>query len=257
MHAESKTFPRQLFTTLTLAIIILLGGGIWFYHAEQSAERRQVEKQLAAIAHLKVEQLATWRSERLADAAVLAESPFLAKVVTRFLNGTNDDNTSELRSFFHSLQRHYRYEDILLVDPLGQVHLSLKEKIHGGGYVAALEEAIGDRKPVFVDLHSEGHDAAPHISVVAPIFAGSGQMQPLLGAIVLINDATQFLYPMIQSWPTPSRDRGNALGPPRRRCRPVFKRAPSPAGYGAQAAYSADKDGCPRRYGGARSRRCG
>ena len=205
MHAESKKFSRLLFASLMLAIIVLFGGGIWYYHAEQSAERRQAEKHLATIAHLKVEQIDTWRSERLADAAVLTESPFLVNVVTRFLTGINDGNTSELRSFFHSLQMHYRYEDILLVDPLGQVHLSVKEKFHGSGYVAALAQALGDRKPAFVDLHREGHGAAPHISVVAPIFAGSGQMEPLLGAIILINDATQFLYPLIQSWPTPSQ----------------------------------------------------
>ncbi len=62
MHAESKTFSRLLFATLAMAIIALLGGGIWYYHAEQSAERQQAEKQLATIAHLKVEQLDTWRS---------------------------------------------------------------------------------------------------------------------------------------------------------------------------------------------------
>ena len=41
--------------------------------------------------------------------------------------------------------------------------------------------------------------------MVAPIFAGDGQATRPLGAIILVNDATQFLYPLIQSWPTPSK----------------------------------------------------
>ena len=69
----------------------------------------------------------------------------------------------------------------------------------------ALAEALRKRKPVFTDLYTEAQHPAPSISVIAPLFAGDGQAAPPLGAIILINDATQFLYPLIQSWPTPSK----------------------------------------------------
>ncbi len=204
MNAERKTLFVWFLAALAMAGIVMLGGGIWFYRVEQSAGWQQAEKQLATIGQLKVNQIEAWRSERLADAAMLTENPFLAKSVNRFFTDSSEGNTEDLSKFFHNLQRHYHYEDILLVDHEGQVHFSLKKEPHGSGYQAALAEAIGELKPVFTDLHTEAHDSAPHISVVAPIFADSRQAESPLGAIILVSDATQFLYPLIQSWPTPS-----------------------------------------------------
>jgi hypothetical protein len=204
MHAEANMFPRWLLAAITAACIVLLGGGAWYYQVEQAAGRQLAEKQLAAIAHLKVNQIVVWRSERLGDAAVITDSPFLARGVGRFLADPNGAHTEELRSYFRSLQKHYQYSDILLVSPEGQVLLSQQSSAHGNGYAAALAEALRERKPVFTDLHNDALHSSPHISVVAPIFAGAGQAAAPLGAIVLLSDATQFLYPLIQSWPTPS-----------------------------------------------------
>ena len=44
----------------------------------------------------------------------------------------------------------------------------------------------------------------PHISVVTPLFNPQGDPTPI-GAVILICDAARFLYPLIQSWPTPSK----------------------------------------------------
>lgn len=54
-------------------------------------------------------------------------------------------------------------------------------------------------------MHSETEDLGPHISVVAPLFPGTGHDQKPLAAVILVSDAAQFLYPLIQSWPTPSK----------------------------------------------------
>lgn len=204
MHAEANMFPRWLLAAITAACIFLVGGSAWYYQVEQAAGRQLAEKQLAAIAHLKVNQMVSWRSERLADAAVITDSLFLARGVGRFLADPNGVHTEELRSYFRSLQKHYQYSDILLVSPEGQVLLSQQSSAHGNGYAAALAEALREHKPVFTDLHNDELHSSPHISVVAPIFAGDGQAAAPLGAIVLLSDATQFLYPLIQSWPTPS-----------------------------------------------------
>ena len=81
----------------------------------------------------------------------------------------------------------------------------MKTRRTHSGYAAVLTEALRKRKPVFTDLYTEETQQNPHISVVAPIFTSDAQTAPPLGAIVLVNDATQFLYPMIQSWPMPSK----------------------------------------------------
>jgi len=204
MQIETNTLPRWMIVIPVLALLVVLAGGAWLYRVEQATGWQQAEKQLAAIAHLKVHQIVTWRGERLGDAALLTESPFLARGVARFTTDPNGGNTEELRTYFRSLRTHYHYADILLVDPGGQVRLSLNPDAHGEGYGAALADALRRRQPVFTDLHIDERHSEPHISVVAPIFAGAGPAAPPLGAVILVCDATQFLYPLIQSWPTPS-----------------------------------------------------
>jgi two-component system cell cycle sensor histidine kinase/response regulator CckA len=57
---------------------------------------------------------------------------------------------------------------------------------------------------VLTDLRAGPGDLLPRIDTIAPFFAGTGETSDLAGAVVLQNDARQFLYPLIQSWPTPS-----------------------------------------------------
>ena len=108
---------------------------------------------------------------------------------------------------FRSLQKQYRYHDILLVDPDGRVRLSLKgyAGTHHAGAAAALALAFRQRRPVLTELHTEKDDPTPHIGVVAPLFPHPGEASSAVGAVVLVSDAREFLFPLIQSWPVPSR----------------------------------------------------
>jgi PAS domain S-box-containing protein len=190
---------------LSLIVPAVLIGGAWFYYDQEQSIRIEVEKQLTSIARLKVNQIVAWRAERLADAAVLAESPLLAQAVARFMADPRSEVAEELRRRFGSLQNQYHYADVLLVDPEGQVRLGLTENLDGHrADTASLTAALRDRKPVFIDLHISETDARPCLDVVAPLFAGNGQAQTPLGAVILVSDARKFLYPLIQSWPTPS-----------------------------------------------------
>jgi len=209
--APAKLVLRRLLPPLvitSLIVLALLIGGAWFYHDQEQSIRKEVERQLATIVHMKVKEITAWRAERLADAAVFAESPLIAQGVARFMADPRPEAAEELRGHFRSLQNHYHYTDILLVDAEGQGRLGLTEHsdlsdMHRPDRVA-LTAAVRDRKPVFVDLHICETHARPHLSVVAPFFAGNGQAQTPLGAVILTSAASEFLYPLLQSWPTPS-----------------------------------------------------
>ena len=55
------------------------------------------------------------------------------------------------------------------------------------------------------DLHAGPADLPPHIDVVAPLFSETRKTKDPVGAVIFQLDARQFLYPLIQFWPTPSR----------------------------------------------------
>jgi PAS domain S-box-containing protein len=202
-----KPFPRWMIVALMSAFAFLLVGGFWFYHSQKQAVQRAAIEQLDLIGGLKADQVAVFRKERLADASVLMESPFLARGVAVYLTNSREENVQPILSHFRSLQTHYPYSEILLVDVEGRCLLSRsgKNNIAYSGYKQALVKALQESKPVFSELHIEEQTRQPKFSVVAPLYVDAKPDESPLGAIVLVCEASQFLYPLLQSWPTPSK----------------------------------------------------
>ena len=204
---RKRSFPRWLAVASLLAIVAVATGGAWLYRTQEEYLSQQAETELQGIAHLKADQIAAWRQERLADAAVLMESPFLAEQVARFMASPHAENAKDMLTRFRSLQERYHYFDVLLADSGGQVRLRVGgDHIHLCPALAqSLAEALRERRPVLTDIDAGAGELPPHVSVIAPIFAKSGAAGEQIGAIILLADAQEFLYPLIQSWPTPSR----------------------------------------------------
>ncbi|MDA8140480.1 MAG: ATP-binding protein [Desulfobacteraceae bacterium] len=199
-------FPRWMIIAHVAALLGLVAGGAWFYHRQALSVQGAAEAQLASIGQLKADQIAAWRAERLADAAVLTESPFLAQAVARFLADAREDNAQSLLVRFRSLQANYNYANILLVNPQGRVLLNLDRAVELQEECKTfLAAALHERKPILTELFTGGSMPSPHLGVMAPIFDGERLDGPPLGAIIMVCDASRFLYPLIQSWPTPSK----------------------------------------------------
>ena len=104
---------------MSLLLMTLLVGGIWFYHIQEQAMQQKVEEDLISIARLKVDQIVRWRNDQLHDATAIQKQSFLLDSITRFLTDPSLDNTNNLRARFHNLAEQQSYADILLVDLLG------------------------------------------------------------------------------------------------------------------------------------------
>jgi PAS domain S-box-containing protein len=197
--------PAWLLAVVGLALAGLLTGGFWFLRDQELHLKRGAEDEILSIANLKVDQLVQWRNERLGDAAVLARNPFFREGLQGWLDHPSQNEAESLLRWFRSLQVHYNYSDVLLVDSLGQVRLSLSGR--RGGLHAEVSEALATAMHSggarLSDLHVGPGGLPPHLDAVAPILA-EGTREPL-GGLVLRSDARQFLYPMLQAWPVPSR----------------------------------------------------
>ena len=203
--AKQKT-RYGIVVVMGAAFAVLLAGGFWYYRSEQQLVRRKAVETLVSIGRLKTDEIADWRSARLGIASVLAENPFLRETVSHFLINRDDESAERLRAFFNSLRAHLDYTDILLVDAKGVECLSLLNRAAGHrGYLKTLADATQARKPVLGELHMEENNSAPHISAVAPVFSDDRPEAPLLFALVLVNDASRYLFPLIKSWPTLSQ----------------------------------------------------
>jgi two-component system, cell cycle sensor histidine kinase and response regulator CckA len=205
-HSDMKSFPRWLIVASGLAMLALIGGGYWFYLYQEQDLRQKSEANLQAAVQLKVNQIEEWRSEQLRDAAANMKSPLFTEAVERFLAESSTELADKILSQFRAMEELFHYRDVMLVDRDGQVRLSLSKHVGSLHEDAArsLAEALREKKPVLSDLHVGPADLPAHIDVVAPLFSETRKAEKPVGAVIIQLDARQFLYPLIQFWPTPS-----------------------------------------------------
>jgi PAS domain S-box-containing protein len=199
-------WTRWMKTVIPVLLFAFVFGGGWFYHVQKQTIRQMIETNLSAVARLKADQIAAWREERLQEAAVLQEDPFLNMNAANFLAEPANENAMDLRAYFDSIARHWNYNNVLLTDLEGNVRLSLREQVDANfGETSVIANAVRDQKPALSDLHMDAQHPTPHISVVAPLFTGKGQTPEAVGAVILVCDASRLLFPLIQFWPTPTK----------------------------------------------------
>lgn len=204
MGKEAAT--KGIWAGLSGAMLALVIGGIWLLRTHEAGLKGRVEEDLVAVARLKVSQIVQWRRERLADAAVLMETPPLAEAIRLWLEKEGPDRRDQILAYFRALAQHYNYNDVSLVDPGGWVRLSLagyEGRVHEE-VLEAMTTAFQLGRPSLTDLHEGPRGLPTHTDVVAPVFLTEGETRRPLAAVVLRNHALDFLYPLIQSWPIPS-----------------------------------------------------
>ncbi len=199
---HQSAFSVQVLILCTILTLIIVG--IWFYRVQKQVMDQKVENDLTTIARLKADQIFKWRNEQLRTASALKENRFLLTSVEHFLSDQNSNNFNELSSRLDAVARQENYSGILIVDTKGHVLFNQR----GHGVLAkecqpALDAALQTRDPVLTDIYADPQDGSLNISVVAPLYSESGRR--ILGCLVLITNASQNLYPLVQYWPTPSK----------------------------------------------------
>jgi two-component system, cell cycle sensor histidine kinase and response regulator CckA len=198
---NTRRFWMVVFALISLGII---GGGLAYYRYQQNQIRQDLYEDLATIADFKIKLIEGWRRERLGDANSMTRSPFLRQAVATWLQdpGTSGVQSSLLELFKH-LQESYGYENILLVAPTGKILLSLRPHPASlaPGAKRSLDEAISGRQAILGDLFLCLEDDRISLDAAAPILDPQGR---ILAVVLLVINPRDTLYPLIQTWPTPS-----------------------------------------------------
>jgi signal transduction histidine kinase len=201
-----KRIPWHLILIFLLLSLGILGAGYFYYDYQRAYLKQAKLNELTAIDDLKINQIVDWRKERLADATMIMGDHFFAARVQDWLAGKASPGLKdEILKYLKSLLV-YQYQNIALLDPKGRVRLSVLEERSPGTYTKTLAlEAMQTRKPVFSDLYRPDGAQAVQLSILVPILLPYGTEEVSVGAVLLRIDPHQFFYPLIQSWPTPSR----------------------------------------------------
>ncbi len=208
-----------LVAVFLLSVLAFSSAGVLYFKRLQTNFVQTRREQLSVIADLKVRQIVNWRRDVLSDTAIVFVAPFFARPVAEFLaNPSAPGSRAEVESWLGLLQRHYQFDQAQLIDANRKVRFSapagnptldphLDEKV---------AEALRTGQVVICDLHRSPSDSAVHMHLLVPVVAAAagppvpGRPLPRPGNQVVavlefrINPYTD-LYPLIQSWPAPSR----------------------------------------------------
>ncbi len=193
-----------IFGILSVGIIL---AGVFYYRNYERRFRSEVERQLSAIAELKVSELVQWRKERFADANILYQNaPFSALVQRFFENPEDTDALRQLRVWLSKFRLHYQYDRIFLLDASGGERMAVPDLPEPLAPHLAQDELVclDSGQVSFLGFHRDGSEGPAHLSLLVPILDVPGHSRPI-GLLVFRIDPGIYLYPLISHWPTPSR----------------------------------------------------
>ncbi|MHC1781307.1 MAG: diguanylate cyclase [Anaerolineaceae bacterium] len=199
-----KIPDRVLFAMLALTALGLILGGYLFYKEKSNQVHAEKISDLKFITTLKVNQIIDWRRERLIDARMDTEWLMAESRAMEWLSAPHSGAAEEeIYTQVHAMAELQGYHDMFIANPAGEVLLSLDpalEKLYPETR-KTMDEAAANGEAVFGDFFLQPDSQKVFLDIVSPIQDGS---DALLGFFILRIDPQEYLYPLIQSWPTPS-----------------------------------------------------
>ena len=194
-----------LFSVITTGAVLV---GILYYNYQKKNLLTEKQLELSAIADLKIRQITQWRLDRIGNANFLGENTLLVERMSKFV--TQPDLKPLRKNVLQSLKsliENFDYKSALLLDTLGNVRLGypLQDTLVGDHLRPLLSVVIKSRKVLLTDLHRANIVSFVHIDLIVPLVDRSVDYTRVLGLLALRIDPQKVLYPLIKSWPTPSK----------------------------------------------------
>jgi PAS domain S-box-containing protein len=193
------------FLILIFSVIIIVAANLFYLNIQRNIHKEKA-KDLATISQFKINELIQWRKERFADIKLFSNSTFFGNAVLEHIEDRPDsDRTNYLLERISIPKEEYGYQSVFLVTPEYQLLLSSTPSKSSIGHklMQKIDASISTGQTTSTDFYFSEKDSTIYYDIIAPI-AASGQSIPI-AAIVFRIDPARYLYPLIQSWPTPSK----------------------------------------------------
>jgi len=195
------TLPLALLSALIIGITVTLSLNTFEQRKAAEVERMQ------AVSLLKTEQIASWLQERLSDARLMQNSPFLADAYQRWRQQGDTASRDRLFERLGAYRKEGVFQGIVLLDEHGiqlwKTSDSAREKNYQivatdrVRFLAAVARENVSRIGPYLDTAGRNH-----LDYVVRLTQQGGQPGPV---IVLHSDAGNFFPVALGAWPVPSR----------------------------------------------------
>ncbi|HPC99176.1 MAG TPA: ATP-binding protein [Bacteroidales bacterium] len=188
--------------------LIVIAGGIFYYSYLQKEADEKVNEELSAIADLKAGQIERWMKERVGDGHLLMKNKMVSEAVDDLISGKHSGYfTDYLRSLMEAYRVSYVYRILRLADSQIRILMASPsgDSLIGNPAGRDVAKAISENRLIISDFHSSPVIPYPHIDMVVPIRRNKEVDTSAFAAMVFVISPQETLYPLIESWPTPSK----------------------------------------------------
>lgn len=198
----TRSSTKLIIIYLLITILVLLTGIRYYYHQKEEI-RNDRYSELSVVSDLKRKQILNWRMERIGDAFSISQSKiFTSTIVKWFSNPLNMGLRDEILSHLIAFKNSYNYNNIFIFDTSYRIRIELTGKLDLiGNPIDSIDKNIFDKNIAVISNFRYEKDNVICIDIVVPIYNGN----KLLGGIIFRLHPTEFLYPLIQTWPTTSK----------------------------------------------------
>jgi len=200
---SNRLLNGQLIGLIAMMSIAFTIANIYYYKHETIVVQNDKHNELQSIANLKSKQLTQWHKERLSEVNFFSRSEPQAHYINEILDGKRG-TVKALRESLLRIMTNQRYSDIFLLNKKGTIVFSVLsiKTIKDTSILVFSNEVFKTRKIKVSDFYycNEHHEV--HLDILAPIFTTDNQVSGLLVFRIRPSD---FLYPLIQDWPVPSK----------------------------------------------------
>lgn len=212
MAGNQKSFgtPWTLISVFILLACCIAAAGYYSYIDQKRSIRSEKQKELLAVADLKSRTIAFWRGDHYDDSRVIANNRFLASQVNRWLRAGAPASSAlreEILSWMSGRQQYYHYTVIAIFDPRGNLLLSAPDNAVvevNSREREGLARAALIRKAVFTDLYRDPASGEILADIFVPFVVAASDGERTCAVLMIRDDPRRDLFPLVQSWPTPS-----------------------------------------------------
>ncbi len=210
MTTARNTFKeyRIFFVIYLLIIVVIVAISAILLSSLKKSLIKNARERLEYISRYKSEEITNWMHEREGDATVILRShQFPAELNALMDDPGNESKQKDVLAHFVPIKQFYRYEDIILADLTGRIYVSLM--VHKG-YVGpdskkGIDHSIKINNLLFSDFYYCREHNRIHLDFYATLYHYDADSSNPRALVLFRVDPELFIYPLLQSWPVPSR----------------------------------------------------
>ncbi len=204
---------KPAFTWYLLILFLLVSSvavltGYAYYVYQKKSLLAETQKELSSIENLKIRQITQWRLERIGNANFLREDKSILNMVLAYLaDNQNLSAKKDLIKVFKSLTDNFDYKGVQLLNAEGNTVLTypVNDSPHESFPWQLLKDVTERQRIILSDLHLNSQETNVHLDLLVPLTLNGTGGSEISGILDLKVDPSRVLFPLLKSWPTPSR----------------------------------------------------